>query len=48
MNNRNKDYLSPELHYSVLEAENLVLCASCTTSASDFETNDLTNDDFWN
>ena len=48
MNNKNKDYLGPELHYAVMEAENLVLCASGTASASDFEKNDLTNEDFWN
>ena len=45
----NKNYLSPELQYAVMEAENLVLCASVAASVGDFEKDDLTTfEDFWN
>ncbi len=48
----NRIYVSPQLDLMVVEAENLVLCASVTggvsSLADDFLTNDLTGDDFWN
>ena len=48
----NRIYVSPQLHLMVVEAENLVLCASVTggvsSQAADFIKNDLTGEDFWN
>ena len=48
----NGTYVSPQLHLLVVEAENLVLCASVTegvsSQAADFIKNDLTGEDFWN
>ena len=43
----NKNYESPNLYFTDMELEGLVLCASSESGADDFKIDDLTSEDFW-